>query len=1021
MRRTVLSCLLVLQLGIAGAAAAAPTLGPVHRVTGDEPFCQNRPLLAPLRSGGFAVAWNDFTWPSQVVRLRLADGTGRLLDAGTVIANRQLAALGTDAEGILAAIWRVGTGSGYRMQRLSSSGHPLGEEAALPISGNRQQLAAAVAPDGRVAVVWPSGESVKGHWFSAAGAPLGAEFEIDRAPAPLHWPAGVAATIDAAGHLVAAWVRQETPGDQAPTSVWFRRFDFRGRPAGPAVVAAGPGVVRTPAVAATRDGTLVVAWEHWEAHWSSPGVWFRLFDASGVPLGDPARAGEEGEAGLSPVLASDGGDRVALAWDRSSREDGALLLLTAAGPEGPAVSLHPEGVENDSNFEAPVVTFLAGGRLAAAWNTWYYSSILPTGCENAGIYERVVDPSPAVQPPRAIGPEVPLSGPAPRRGLPPEIAASPALPGGGWLAVWESGCGTLSSQAFSIQAFSIQAGSAANQPLGPATEIVKGTCPAPRLELSLARLPGGGFVLAWSDTQLTRIRVLRLGADGKPAAPVFEAGSPGARRPRLAESAGGFLLAWIEPGAGAVLAQPFRQDGSAAAPAVTVADSSVERALDLAALPTGGFVAAWNGSPTQVLARRLDPSGAPAGPVLPVSTDDLVQGSPHVAPSGDGFAVAWSAWAPPFAGSSIARLRRFAPGGQPLGEVIEAEALQNFGYDDGRFLTVEDLSSSPEGVLWLLLRKRKDFSLLVELTGLAVLDGQPLGPQVDIDSATEIAGATAVNTAADGCGWIVGWSAFDDSRFQARARRFEGGCPERPGLSLGGGRFRAEVVWRTPDGGSGLGQARPLADDTGAFWFFWPDNLELMVKVLDGRDWNSAFWVFYATLTDVAFDLTVTDLDTGLKKVYSKPQGRMESRADTDAFPQPGPPPPAASSRWQASPAQASATGCAATDTALCLAGSRFRASVRFVHPADGVERDAVAVPLTSESGAFWFFAPENLELMLKIVDGRNLNGRFWVFYGGLSDVEYEITVTDTETGAEQVYTNPRGRIESRADVEAFP
>lgn len=80
-----------------------------------------------------------------------------------------------------------------------------------------------------------------------------------------------------------------------------------------------------------------------------------------------------------------------------------------------------------------------------------------------------------------------------------------------------------------------------------------------------------------------------------------------------------------------------------------------------------------------------------------------------------------------------------------------------------------------------------------------------------------------------------------------------------------------------------------------------------------------------------------------------------------------------------------------------------------------------MAVPLTSDTGAWWFFGSDNLELMLKIVDGRSLNGKFWVFYGGLSDVEYEITVTDTETNAERVYTNPRGRIESRADVEAFP
>lgn len=344
--------------------------------------------------------------------------------------------------------------------------------------------------------------------------------------------------------------------------------------------------------------------------------------------------------------------------------------------------------------------------------------------------------------------------------------------------------------------------------------------------------------------------------------------------------------------------------------------------------------------------------------------------------------------------------------------MIEADALQDFGWDDVCSLIVEDLSSSPDGLLWLLLRKKKDFSLEFQLTGLTVLDGQPLGPPVKIGSGTSIAGANAV---ADGCGWIVGWSAFADAKSQAYARRFQGGCPQRPGiLSLGEGRFRAEVTWRTKDGGSGFGQARTLADDTGAFWFFWEENLELMVKVLDGREVNGAFWLFYATLTDVAFDLAVTDLETGVRRVYSKPAGRLESRADVDAFPAPGTPLAKAPSRWRATPAQTA-------DTSLHLLDSRFRVGVRFTDPRDGIERDAVAVPLTSDAGAFWFFGEDNLELMLKIVDGRTLNDRFWVFYGGLSDVDYEITVTDTETGTERVYRNARGRIESQADTDAFP
>ena len=53
-------------------------------------------------------------------------------------------------------------------------------------------------------------------------------------------------------------------------------------------------------------------------------------------------------------------------------------------------------------------------------------------------------------------------------------------------------------------------------------------------------------------------------------------------------------------------------------------------------------------------------------------------------------------------------------------------------------------------------------------------------------------------------------------------------------------------------------------------------------------------------------------------------------------------------------------------------------------------------------------------------MDCRGFNGKFWVFYGALSNVEYTVTVTDTQTGAVRVYTNPSGQLSSVADTAAF-
>lgn len=122
----------------------------------------------------------------------------------------------------------------------------------------------------------------------------------------------------------------------------------------------------------------------------------------------------------------------------------------------------------------------------------------------------------------------------------------------------------------------------------------------------------------------------------------------------------------------------------------------------------------------------------------------------------------------------------------------------------------------------------------------------------------------------------------------AGVHRLEGAPTCRPGdttLCLHQGRFRVEVLWEDFQGGRGGGHAQPFTADTGTFWFFQPDNLELMVKVLDARPVNGHFWVFYGSLSNVAFTLQVLDTATGRLWVRENPAGTFASAGDTTAFP----------------------------------------------------------------------------------------------------------------------------------------
>ncbi len=85
-----------------------------------------------------------------------------------------------------------------------------------------------------------------------------------------------------------------------------------------------------------------------------------------------------------------------------------------------------------------------------------------------------------------------------------------------------------------------------------------------------------------------------------------------------------------------------------------------------------------------------------------------------------------------------------------------------------------------------------------------------------------------------------------------------------------------------------------------------------------------------------------------------------------------------------------------------------------------GDEGRGFAIPGTADSGFFWFFDPANVELVVKVLDARTVNGHVWVFFGALTDVEYTVTVTDTQSGLAKTYHNEPGNICGQADVRAF-
>jgi hypothetical protein len=264
-----------------------------------------------------------------------------------------------------------------------------------------------------------------------------------------------------------------------------------------------------------------------------------------------------------------------------------------------------------------------------------------------------------------------------------------------------------------------------------------------------------------------------------------------------------------------------------------------------------------------------------------------------------------------------------------------------------------------------------------------------------------------------------------DSAFSAETAASTLPAPAEPCVDgsavtcLSAERFKVEVRWKDFAGARGQGKLAPAGSaDSGVFYFFSPNNWEMLVKVLDGCAINGKTWVFAAGTTDVETTLIVTDSQTGKTAVYFNPLGQA-SPAVTDiaAFD--------ACAEGEAAATTPVPTGgaplCDDGSGHLCLLGGRYRVKVRWTDFA-GVEGQGKAVPAgTGDSGLLYFFSPDNWEMLVKVLDGCAINGQIWVFAAATTNVAYTLEVEDRETGLAKTYENLLGKPSvAITDIAAF-
>ena len=609
--------------------------------------------------------------------------------------------------------------------------------------------------------------------------------------------------------------------------------------------------------------------------------------------------------------------------------------------------------------------------------------------------------------------------------------------GDGYLVVW-SGGGTLDDPLFNVFA---RRYTLAGTPLSDEVRVstaVEGD----QAFADSATLPGG-FVAVWTDdpsvgtsTEFSRIRGRLLDSEGRPLGseiPISTFATGFKNHPSVAATPdGGFLVGWdfVEESTGVsgIFGRRFGADGAALTPEFPVNTfTTVSQSHPEVAFNSGGtFVVTWNSNgssgddndESSIQARRFLPSGLPVGDEFQVNSYIIgVQGRPQpVFTSDDELVVVWGSGGS--AGSDQDNLsiqgRRFGPSGDPLGDDFQVntqtegfQAFPNVAANSSGEIVVAWHSSEAAGEdpFWGVRARQFD------------AQGNPLAGDFQVNTYVDDYQIFPEVQFYDDDQFVVAWEGAGelDPTFGIHAQRYRaiGSCQPSPSrLCLVEGRFQVEVDWLTPAGARGKGNSVQLTGNTGHFWFFREENVEMVVKVLDACTVNEKFWFFAGGLTNVRAEISVLDTWTGLEKRYSNPQRTaFQPLQDTGAF---------ASCDAAPLPGGTSVSPPVTLGEQLPLVGGRFTVEAQWTRP-DGSTGAAQGVSLTDNTGYLWFFRAENVEMVLKVLDACSSNDHFWVFAGGLTNVEVDIEVTDTETGARRKYRNPPGSaFQPIQDTEAF-
>ncbi len=375
-------------------------------------------------------------------------------------------------------------------------------------------------------------------------------------------------------------------------------------------------------------------------------------------------------------------------------------------------------------------------------------------------------------------------------------------------------------------------------PYVPADAFVVNTTTADTQDHSrVVYLESGGFVIVWSDrsqsgTQSTDLRGQAYDSTGTAAGDEFQIGATAGDQTGACVAplpGGGFIIAWSDSFAGEVWAQIFDPDGDEVGAEFRVSNAGrVSHIGDIAALDSGNVVIVWeqqvaSNDPVTpgILAQQFDATGARIGPAAGIA--DYLGDIPHVsAMASGGFVVSWTINSPFEDYPSVILSHAFDSNSARVGDHGQANSPSRLKPDDH---AVAGLENGGYVLAWAAMTQGGDTDPDVILAQLFDADGDPVGTPFEVNSTTagSLEHQPAV-IAVPGMGFAVAWRDLGE---------FGGSSPAAVRVQFftdDGIRIGEEFV-ATP-GSSGGGRPHLAANSDGELIVTWTDELGATLDIV---------------------------------------------------------------------------------------------------------------------------------------------------------------------------------------------